>query len=47
MMVICFRSEYMAARIRETNDVAELKTLGRFVANYDENIWNGIRQIVV
>ena len=30
-----------------TNDVAEIKKLGREVHGYDENTWNGVRQIVV
>lgn len=44
---ICFCDEAVAARIVLTNDVAEIKSLGRQVANYDETTWNGIRQIVV
>lgn len=44
---ICFSDEAVAADILSTNDVAEIKALGRQVSNYDEHIWNGIRQIVV
>ena len=44
---ICFRDEAVAAQILSTSDVAEIKTLGRQVSNYDESMWNGIRQIVV
>lgn len=44
---ICFEDEAVAARILSTNDVAEIKLLGRQVSNYDESMWNGIRQIVV
>ncbi|MGN0499228.1 MAG: NADAR family protein [Acutalibacteraceae bacterium] len=44
---ICFNDEAVAAQILSTNDVAEIKSLGRQVSNYDENMWNGIRQIVV
>lgn len=44
---ICFNDEAVAAQILSTNDVAEIKALGRQVSNYDENMWNGIRQIVV
>lgn len=44
---ICFGDEAVAAKILSTEDVAEIKALGRKVLNYDEHIWNGIRQIVV
>ena len=44
---ICFCDEAVAAQILSKNDVAEIKSLGRQVSNYDENMWNGIRQIVV
>lgn len=44
---ICFNDEAVAAQILSTNDVAEIKSLGRQVSGYDENMWNGIRQIVV
>ena len=30
-----------------TNDVAEIKKLGREVHGYNENTWNGVRQIIV
>ena len=44
---ICFGDDKIAAQILATEDVAEIKTLGRLVAGYDENLWNGVRQIVV
>ena len=31
----------------ETDEVGSIKELGRMVAGYNENYWNGIRQIVV
>lgn len=37
----------VAAQILSCCDVARIKELGRLVAGYDENYWNGIRQIVV
>ena len=37
----------VAAKILSTDDVAEIKALGRLVAHYSERYWNGIRQIVV
>lgn len=42
-----FQDEIIAAQILETEDVAEIKALGRKVSGYEEHIWNGIRQIVV
>lgn len=44
---ICFQDEPVASKILATDDVAEIKALGRLVSNYDENHWNGVRQIVV
>jgi ribA/ribD-fused uncharacterized protein len=44
---VCFHDESVAAQILATEDVAEIKALGRVVSNYDESLWNGIRQIVV
>lgn len=44
---ICFCDKTVAIKILATDDAAEIKTLGRQVSNYDEHIWNGIRQIVV
>lgn len=38
---ICFQDEAVAAKILATDDVAEIKLLGRHVSNYDENHWNG------
>lgn len=44
---VCFGDDDIAAQILATDAVAKIKALGRLVAGYDENIWNGIRQIVV
>lgn len=44
---VCFDDIRIAAEILETNDVAKIKVLGRQVSGYDDNVWNGIRQIVV
>ena len=44
---ICFDDDKVAAHILATEDVAEIKALGRLVSGYDENLWNGVRQIVV
>lgn len=42
-----FGDEKVATQILATNNVAEIKALGRLVSGYDENLWNGVRQIVV
>ena len=44
---LCFRDEKVAAEILKTDDVGRIKELGRQVSNYDESIWNGMRQILV
>ena len=44
---VCFGDEEVAIQILATDNPAEIKALGRQVSNYDEHIWNGVRQIVV
>ena len=44
---ICFQDLTAAAQILKTDDAAAIKALGRNVSDYDDNLWNGIRQIVV
>ena len=44
---VCFADTEIAYKILETSNVAEIKTLGRQVSRYNENIWNGIRQILI
>ena len=44
---ITFDDIYIAKQILETDDVSKVKALGRAVHNYNDAIWNGIRQIVV
>ena len=44
---LCFHDHDIANQILSTDDVAKIKSLGRLVRNYDENHWNGVRQIVV
>ena len=44
---VCFGDDKIAAQILATENVAEIKALGRLVSGYDESLWNGIRQIVV
>lgn len=42
-----FQDQMIAKEILQTKDVAKIKQLGRQVTNYNDHIWNGIRQIVV
>ena len=42
-----FQGADAAEKILLTKDVAEIKRLGREVKNYNDVVWNGVRQIVV
>lgn len=44
---VCFHDTAIAEQILETDDVAYIKQLGRMVAEYNDHIWSGVRQIVV
>ena len=44
---VCFDDKEIAARILATDDVAEIKKLGRLVKGYNDNVWNGVRQITI
>lgn len=44
---IVFDDYEVAREILQTNDVAQIKQLGRSVSGYDDVIWNGLRQIIV
>ena len=44
---MCFGDTEMAKGIMETEDVAEIKRLGRLVSGYHDHIWNGVRQILI
>lgn len=44
---ICFDDMEIAEKILKTQDVAEIKALGRQVSGYQDNIWGGLRQIIV
>ena len=44
---LTFRDFEIAQKILKSNDVAQIKAYGRQVSNYEEVIWNGIRQLVV
>ena len=44
---LTFGDREPAEKVLATHDFGEIKALGRQVKNYDNRIWNGIRQIVV
>lgn len=44
---ITFGDFDMAQKILTEEDVSKIKQYGRQVANYDDVVWNGIRQIIV
>lgn len=44
---VLFHDTQIADQIIATDDVAEIKQLGRLVSGYNDHVWNGLRQIVV
>lgn len=44
---LVFKDSDTAGQILDTDDVRKIKALGRAVSNYDDAVWNGVRQIVV
>ena len=44
---ICFNDSITAGKILATDDVTQIKALGRQVSNYSDHYWNGVRQIIV
>lgn len=44
---ICFDDMEIAEKIVKEQDVAKIKALGRQVSGYQDNIWGGLRQIIV
>ena len=44
---LCFHDGEIAGQILQTDDVAQIKALGRAVKCYDDHHWNSIRQIIV
>lgn len=44
---ICFNDYKVAEEILNTKDVRKIKELGRLVKNYNDHIWNGVRQIII
>lgn len=44
---ITFDDKTVAQQILTTEDVIQVKALGRAVHNYNDTVWNGVRQIIV
>lgn len=44
---VTFSDTAIAKQILDTDNVSVIKNLGRQVSNYNNTVWNGIRQIVV
>ncbi len=44
---LLFNDKDVAKEILDTSNVGKIKALGRSVKNYDDIIWNGMRQIIV
>lgn len=44
---VVFGDHEIARQILDTSNVGKIKALGRSVKNYDDIVWNGLRQIVV
>lgn len=44
---LCFKDEATAAKIMKTDDVALIKSLGRSVSGYYDDVWNMVREGVV
>ena len=44
---VCFQDKNIAEQILATKDVAKIKELGRCVSGYNDQYWNGVRQIIV
>ena len=42
-----FHDAKAATEILKTSDAGKIKAIGRSVRNYDETIWNGMRQVIV
>lgn len=44
---VCFKDYKAANQILQTDNVAAIKAFGRSVSGYVDNIWCGVRQIIV
>ena len=44
---VLFHDDEIAQQILATSDVGKIKALGRSVKNYNDIVWNGLRQIII
>lgn len=44
---VLFGDNDVAAQILDTDNAGKIKALGRAVANYNDVIWNGMRQVII
>ena len=44
---VVFKDKDIASQIMKTNDVARIKDFGKQVSNYNDTVWNGMKQIVI
>lgn len=44
---VLFEDTGIAAKILNTDDVVTIKELGRKVSNYNDSVWNGMRQVII
>lgn len=44
---VCFEDQDSATQILRADDPGQIKALGRSVSGYDDDLWNGMRQLVV
>lgn len=44
---ILFHDDEIAKQILSTSNAGKIKALGRSVKNYEDKLWNGVRQIIV
>ena len=44
---VLFNDREIAEQIMSTTDVGKIKALGREVKNYNDTVWNGMRQIII
>ena len=44
---VVFKDKDIASKILKTDDVKRVKEYGRQVSNYNDTVWNGMRQIII
>ena len=42
-----FKDKDIASQIMETSNVGKIKSYGRSVSNYNDTVWNGMRQLII